>query len=257
MLAFGRPEHQAVAIALLAMDHGLPEACKCWFGDGTEIVLDLGEYRLSKDIDFLCADPAGYRRLRSLVVAGGASALFRADVRQERAFRSDQYGVRGIISVGDIPLRFEISRESRIGLEGCADLKLGVPRLHLADRIVEKMLANADRCQDRATAYRDAVDLGMLALHRGPFPEVSLKKAEQAYGNDVDQKLLRVMERLSDAEERLHASSTLGMEPALLDAAVRALCGELFCLRPDRFGIACGGIRSPGIQGKRIWSMRT
>lgn len=119
---------------------------------GTEIVPDLGEYRLSKDIDFLCADPAGYRQIRSLTVAGGASARFRADVRKERAFRSDRSGVRGIISVRDIPFRFEIIRASRIGLKGCADLKLGVPRLHLVDRVAEKMLANADRYQDRATA---------------------------------------------------------------------------------------------------------
>jgi Nucleotidyl transferase AbiEii toxin, Type IV TA system len=245
MPGFWRPEHQAVATALLAMDHVLLEDCKCWFGRGTEIVLDLDEYRLSKDIDFLCADPAGYRQMRLLTVAAGASALFRAGVREERAFRSDQYGVRGMISVGDIALRFEIIRESRISLEGYADSTFGVPRLHLVDRVAEKMLANADRCQDRVTAYRDAADLGMLALHRGHFHEVSLKKAERAYGDDVDQKLFWVIERLSGADERLNASSALGMEPTLLDAAAKALCGELLCLRPDRFGAAFVGVRVP------------
>ena len=232
MIAFKRPEHRAVATALRSMDHDRLVACQCWFGGGTEIVLDLGEYRLSKDVDFLCANIDGYREMRSLAMAGGASAFFGGKVREERAFRSDQYGIRGIISVDGIPLRFEIVRESRIDLEGHADLDLGVPRLLAVDRIAEKVLANADRCEDRSTAYRDAVDLGMLALHRGPFPEASLAKAERAYGQDVGRKLGWVLERLSHAEERRHASAVLGMDPSLMDTAARALAGEFQRLRP-------------------------
>ena len=235
MVEFNRPEHRAVAAALRTMDHDLLSRCKCWFGGGTEIVLELGEYRLSKDMDFLCSDADGYREIRSLVASRGASALFGGDVRQERAFRSDQYGVRGIISVSGIPLRFEIVREGRIGLGGRSDLALGVPRLVEADRIAEKMLANADRCQDRSTACRDAVDLGMLALYRGPFPEASLEKAEHAYGDEVVQKISWVLERLSDDEERGRAATSLGMDRSLLDAAVRALAGEFRCLRPGAF----------------------
>jgi hypothetical protein len=196
MVDFKRPEHQAVATALKAMDHDRLVACQCWFGGGTEIVLDLGEYRLSKDLDFLCADADGYREMRSSVVAGGASALFGGHVREERAFRSDQYGVRGIISVQDIPLRFEIVREGRIGLEGHAHLALGVPRLTLADGITEELLSNADRCQDQSTAYRDAIDLGMLALYRGPFSAASLLKDERTYGDDVGRKLGWVLAQL-------------------------------------------------------------
>ncbi|MDR3532458.1 MAG: hypothetical protein P4L90_18135 [Rhodopila sp.] len=94
------------------------------------------------------------------------------------------------------------------------------------------MLANADRAHDRSTAYRDAIDLGMLALHRGPFPDAALLKAEQAYGNDVERKLAWVLGRLADAEERRHTSAALGMDPRLLDAAARALLGEFRCLRP-------------------------
>ena len=208
------------------MDHDLLMTCACWFGGGTEIILDLGEYRLSKDIDFLCSDADGYRRMRSLMVSQGPSALFEGVVRTERAFKSDQYGIRGIVSVQDIPLRFEIVREGRIALEGQSDRALGVPRLVIADRITEKMLANADRCQDRSTAYRDAIDLGMLALHRGPFPDTALAKAELAYGDDVIAKLRWVLEQLADAGERRHSSEALGMDPSLLEAAARALAAE-------------------------------
>ena len=126
MAAFLIPEHQAVAAALRAMDHDLLMTNRCWFAGGTEIVLDLGEYRLSKDVDFLCADADGYREMRSLAATGGASALFGPSVREERTFRSDQYGIRGIVSADGIPLRFEIVREARISLEGRPDPGLGV-----------------------------------------------------------------------------------------------------------------------------------
>ena len=233
MVPFDRPDHRAVATALLAMDHDLLTNCACWFDGGTEIVLDLGEYRLSKDIDFLCADADGYREMRSLVVSRGAAALFEGSVREERAFRSDQYGFRGIIAVQGISLRVEIVRESRIDLAVQSDRALGVPGLVIADRITEKLLTNADRGQDRSTAYRDAVDLGMLALHRGPSPNAALTNAEHAYGGDVALKLGWVLERLANADERRHASAALGMEPRLFEAAARALLGEFRCLRLD------------------------
>ncbi len=71
------------------MSHDRLMTWKCWFGGGAEIVLDLGEYRLSKDIDFLCSDADGYRELRSVVMTGGAANLFGDDAQEVRAFRSD------------------------------------------------------------------------------------------------------------------------------------------------------------------------
>lgn len=232
MVEFTRPEHRAVAAALRAMDHGLLTACQCWFGGGTEIVLDLGEYRLSKDIDFLCADVDGYRELRALATAGGTAALFGAGIREIRAFRCDQYGIRSIVEANGIALRFEIVREARIALDGRPDPALGVPRLSAADRISEKLLANADRCQDRSTAFRDAVDLGMLALHRGPFPPSAYAKAERAYGDDIGRKLAWVLERLSDPQQSGAAAAALGMDAGLVAAAGSALAAEIRRVRP-------------------------
>jgi hypothetical protein len=62
MVQSKRPEHQAVATVLRTMDHDLLMTCACWFGGDTGIVLDLDEYRLSKDVDFLCPDTDGYFR---------------------------------------------------------------------------------------------------------------------------------------------------------------------------------------------------
>jgi hypothetical protein len=223
---FQRPEHQAVATALQAMDHEWLAQCQCWFGGGTEIVLDLGEYRLSKDIDFLCADADGYRTLRSAAVSQRAAAFFARDVALERPFRSDQYGIRSIIRVGRIPIRFEIVREGRIPLGGRADPSLGVPRLTESDRVAEKLLANADRCQDSSTHFRDAADLGMLALRRAPLPVSGFRKAQSAYGDDVLHKLDWALSALGDLDRLAETAVALGMDTATLAAALTALGSE-------------------------------
>jgi hypothetical protein len=213
------------------MDHALLAQCRCWFGGGTEIVLDLGEYRLSKDIDFLCADADGYRELRGRAVTQGAAALFGQGVQEARAVRADQYGIRGIVTVHGFDLRYEIVREARISLDGAPDTVLGVPRLSHVDRVTEKLLANADRCQDRSTACRDAADLGMLALQRGPLPPAAWAKAERAYGGDIARKLAWVLDFLDRPDERRAAAATLGMDQALLAAALEALAADFRTLR--------------------------
>lgn len=223
---FRRPEHQAVAVALKAMNHDWLTACRCWFGGGTEIVLDLDEYRLSKDIDFLCSDPDGYRKLRLAAASGDVGAFFARDVALDRPFRSDQHGIRAVIRVGALPIRFEIVREARVTLDGRPDPQLGVPRLSAADRVAEKLLANADHCQDSSTQFRDAADLGMLALRLGTFPAEAIAKARYAYGDDIDQKLAWVLTALMDPGRLAATAAGLGMDAATLDTAIAALRRE-------------------------------
>jgi hypothetical protein len=227
-----RLEHNAVASALKAMDHDLLMAYKCWFGGGTEIVLDAGEYRPSTDLDFFCSDADGNREMRTRAMSSSVSGIFGEGVQERRAFKADRYGIRGVVTSHRMDLRFEVVREARICLEGRPDQALGVPRLAHADRIAEKLLANADRCRVERSAYRDAIDLGMQALHRGPFPEIALAKAERAYGDDVGRKSACVLDQLSLAKESTHAALALGMERDAVIAATRALAGELLGLRP-------------------------
>lgn len=221
-----RTEHRAVVAALRCLDADLLRHCQCWFGGGTAIVLALGEYRLSKDIDFLCANANGYRELRSRAVSAGTRALFAEPVQTVREFRSDQYGVRGIVSINDTPIRFEIVREARIDLDGHINPILGVPELIPADQVAEKLLANADRGRDRATSYRDAIDLGMMVKHRGPFPDVGWQKATRAYGDEIERQLEWAVTQLSDEGERRFVASALDMPLAQVQTAVQALTGE-------------------------------
>ena len=64
---YERPRHRTVARVLEALDAEFLMQCRCGFGGGTRIALELDEYRESEDIDFLCSDLAGYRTLRGVI----------------------------------------------------------------------------------------------------------------------------------------------------------------------------------------------
>lgn len=55
-MAFKYPLHNQILRILQAIDHDFLLSCETYFGGGTMLVLAYGEYRLSRDIDFLCLD---------------------------------------------------------------------------------------------------------------------------------------------------------------------------------------------------------
>ncbi|MBO9135917.1 nucleotidyl transferase AbiEii/AbiGii toxin family protein (plasmid) [Rhizobium sp. B230/85] len=227
MTDFQRPEHRIIAKALRLMDPTLLLLNRCWFAGGTAVVMMHGEYRRSLDVDFLCADMDGYRAMRSLAVEKGVGGLFAAPVTALREVRADQYGVRTLLSLDEQTIRFEIVRESRIPLDGIMNAGLGVPVLLPSDMMAEKLLANADRCQDRAVAYRDAIDLGMLIDHHGAISQDAVTKAENAYGGDIGRKALWVVDRLADRVELQHVCDALQMKREDAARAMSALSREV------------------------------
>lgn len=221
-MTFRHPEHAAVVAMLGTMDASYLERTRCYFGGGTAVVLQNGEYRISRDVDFLCADRDGYRELRIAAVRDGARAFLGGDVETVRPFVADQYGIRGIVALHGQRVRFEIVREGRVELEAMLDARLGVPVLTTGDQVCETLMANADRCLDRALAYRDATDLGYLVRADGSLPAAAVAKAEAAYGEDIRRNVAAVLERLGRDEEARHAAAVLSMAPeAIRDAAAR------------------------------------
>ena len=59
--------HQLIYRVLENLNGEFLSECRAYFGGGTLISLDLGEYRTSNDIDFICALGADYRRLRNTI----------------------------------------------------------------------------------------------------------------------------------------------------------------------------------------------
>lgn len=186
MRDFRRSSHQVVAQVLRALDAGLLLSAECYFGGGTQLALTYGEYRESRDIDFLCSSRAGFRKLREGVAQDSLGAIVRHPLPLAREVRADREGIRTFFAVGDTRVKFEILLEGRIDLSGALDQKLGVPVLSLDDAVAEKFLANTDRGLDESTLGRDLVDLAFLAANLGKKAlQPGLQSAEQVYGAAV------------------------------------------------------------------------
>lgn len=76
MPEFERPRHRLVWQVLEALDRDFLADARCWFAGGTRIVLALGEYRESVDVDLLCADTTGYRATRSGVTPSSFGPVY-------------------------------------------------------------------------------------------------------------------------------------------------------------------------------------
>jgi hypothetical protein len=172
-----------VVRALAALDAGFLERVQCFFGGGTRIVLALGEYRESADVDFLCASREGYRDLRATVSDKSLGRIAKASLKLAREVIADRYGIRTFLDVGGEKLKLEIILEGRIGLSGGAMDGLPVPALDAASCCAEKFLANADRWGDESALGRDVIDLAFMAAKWGREPlRAGLATATEAYG---------------------------------------------------------------------------
>lgn len=214
MPEFRRPHHRLVASALKSMDASFLVRTECWFGGGTMLAMTLGEYRESRDIDFLCSSRAGFRSLRETVTDRSLGAIFPDSFDLARDVRTDRDGIRTFLKIENVPVKFEIVLEARIDLEGAIDKTLGVPILQREYAIAEKFLANADRGLDESTLSRDLVDLAFIAAHAGRRPlEEGMEIAEQAYGSAIQKNLRSTLDRFKGNRGRTNSDLySLGVE---------------------------------------------
>ena len=225
-LAYRRPVHRVVQAILRNIDGAALSSGACLFGGGTQLALELDEYRESKDIDFMCAEQRGYRTVRELIADEGIRALFKAPVTLARDVRMDQYGIRCILDLADTKVKFEIGREARIKLTASRRPRDGVVTLSRESAFAEKFLANADRGQDRSTLARDVIDLAHMAAAWGmEEARAGLLIARSAYGKDILEKLdVAVLALQQNKAWRRQCMQALSMEtPKVLQAGLEAL----------------------------------
>ena len=203
---FAREAHRVVQEILGLLRADVLRRCRFLFGGGTRIVLDLGEYRESKDIDFLCSDPQGYSDLRFDASRQGYPALFTAEglerLELPREMRIDQYGIRFTVVLGTTALRIELIREARIDL-GPGELPSWSPVdcLSIPDCYAEKLLANSDRWADRQILSRDLMDLAALRARNGPIPDAAWRKVEAAYRSAPAEDLRKALDLVNGNPE--------------------------------------------------------
>lgn len=180
---FKHEHHQKVITILNALRANFFSEISAYFGGGTLLALLYGEYRWSKDIDFICPVGEGYRMLRSEIFDKKYKAIFKdfSHITLPRDIMADQYGVRFVVKVQDLLIKFEIVAEARIALQPAQYHDWSdVPCLSFADACAEKLLSNSDRWADRGVESRDLIDLSMLR-RQSEIPVLSIDKAESAY----------------------------------------------------------------------------
>jgi hypothetical protein len=230
---FELPQHRLVLMVLKGLRAEVLAGCGFLFGGGTRIVLDLEEYRVSKDIDFVCSKPDGYAELRLAAAQGSFDALFnpegRARFKFPREIRVDQYGIRFPVVQGDDLLGVELIREARIELDpGEKPPWSPVDCLSIADCYAEKLLANSDRWADRQILSRDLIDLAVLRGKLGPIPEGAWRKTEAAYKSAPRADLVKALEFFEkDEAYQRRCFDGLGV------TAIPAALGGLGLLRRD------------------------
>jgi hypothetical protein len=184
---FSRPRHVLVESILHSLNAAFLGKAQCYFGGGTRIVLDLGEYRESADIDLLCSSREGYRELRSTVRNDSLGEIAAGPLALAREVIADRYGIRTFIDLDGEKIKFEIVNEGRIDLFGSVHPRLRVPCLGEVSCFAEKFLANDDRWNDEAVLSRDAIDLAFMIEEWGAAAaREGCAAARGAYGDSVE-----------------------------------------------------------------------
>lgn len=182
-MTFRLEHHNKILTILECLDSEVLLEGSAYFGGGTLLALDFEEYRWSNDIDFIASvGTEGYKYLRKVVFDGGYEALFR-DLSKIKIGRgtTNQYGIRMIVFVDDVPIKTEIIAETRFQPDPPRYPQWSpVPCLSLYDCFTSKLLSNSDRFMDDSVEARDLIDLAVLRL-QSPIPPISINKAEKAY----------------------------------------------------------------------------
>jgi hypothetical protein len=182
---FRYPLHNQILQILEAIDRDFLQSCETYFGGGTLLVLDYGEYRLSRDIDFLCPYGPPFSRLRNAVYDRGYDAIFKSNrnsrIQFPREIRTDRHGIRFPVQIDDTVIKLEIVAEGRIRFNPPSQPSWApVACLDVVDQVTEKLMANGDRWADASTDARDLIDLAVLKSVT-EFPDVAIEKAEAVY----------------------------------------------------------------------------
>jgi len=180
---------------------------QCFFGGETAIALRYGEFRESVDIDFLISDIGLYGKVRNdirdhhdlspLLLPGKTLELI-------RELRTDQYGIRTVIGIGEAKIKLEIIGEGRISFDLPEPKEFidGIPSLTRLDSIASKLLVNSDRYADDSVYSRDLIDLAMMKPTKKEL-HLAMEKAKKAYGDSNQRDLVRSIDYLFQREKRL------------------------------------------------------
>ncbi len=226
---FELDHHQKILTILKSLNVDFFDRSNAYFGGGTQLALQFGEYRWSKDIDFICPYGEGYRSLRHSINQDSYNALFTStdDLTFPRDIKADQYGIRFAVLISGTLIKFEIIAEGRITL-GTPEYPewSPVPCLNFEDACTEKLFSNADRWADTSIESRDLIDLAVLR-QQAEIPAESYQKAEEVY--PVKTPLIKAIQNFQNTPEyRTQCFTELQIEaPSYIIDGIDLLAADL------------------------------
>lgn len=228
---YQRTHHRRIWTVLQCLNADLLRDKECYFGGGTAIALAHGEFRESRDIDFLVSDVSSYRDLRAMVKKLGPRSLFAGTraVHLPDCFSNDEYGIRGWVMVDGHPIKFELVHEGRISLTTPDPTeRIGrVSTLTRPDMVAEKLMANSDRFADPSTFQRDLLHLAFMTI-KNLDKRLGFEIAKAAYGDAIDRDLGLAVSTFLDSPlwlDRCIRTLGIAVEPTDVKARVQQLAG--------------------------------
>lgn len=185
-MLFNRPHHQQVVKALHQFNASYLAEHQILFGGGTRIALELGEFRESVDIDFLCGDSLAYKAVRKQVSNHSLGDLVIQDFDYPREIRVDRDAVRCFIRIDETLIKLEFVACADYQLKPASQNFLPVPILDKTSCFITKLLANADRYNDYP--YKDIFDLLAIYQAWGEIPTRAWQVSDEIYSEKVVKK---------------------------------------------------------------------
>lgn len=179
MLEFTRPHHKLIQKALKNFNSEYLDEHRILFGGGTRIALELNEYRESIDIDFICPDKESYRAVRAVVTPNSLGNLVKSEFEYIREIRLDRDGTRCFIRMEDVAIKLEFVSFADYEIEKYNIDRFEVPSIDRQSCFLTKILANADRYNDRP--YKDIFDLLAMFENWGEISEETWCAADNHY----------------------------------------------------------------------------
>jgi single-stranded DNA-binding protein len=220
---FERSHHQRIAKLLGSLNVDLLTRAEAFFGGGTAIALSLGEFRESRDVDFLVSSQEGYRLLREAVTNETLGEILREPLRQLRAVRMDRYSIRTALEIEGEPIRIEFVSEGELGISGAFSPELGVPTLSRDDMYATKLLANANRALDKSVLSRDIIDLAAMVDSWGDVPDRVWDRTIARFGTSVERGFHDALRTIADPRYLASCLDQMRMDPSWLERIPKIL----------------------------------
>jgi hypothetical protein len=221
MSTYQRKHHQLIQRCLDNFNSHYLTEHSILFGGGTRIALELGEYRESVDIDFLCRDKKSFRAVREQVTNRTLGELVKEDFIYSRDISFDRYGVRTFLDVDGVRIKLEFVAFDNYALEKGNEADLfNVPFIDRTSCFITKLLANADRWMQKP--YKDIFDLIVMSENWGEIPPEAYAEAHTHYGIDaVNNSLRRALQNLLNNHDTYRREAeAMGVKKEYFDSVV-------------------------------------